>query len=197
MIIKRMFDYFLVIVFAVPLAILLFPVVWILIKSTSPGPVIYWSKRVGKDNRLFDMPKFRTMRVDTPEVATHLIDNPSLYLTPVGGFLRRSSIDEIPQIWSIISGHMSLVGPRPALFNEDDLVNLRTQYNVSGLMPGLTGWAQVNGRDSISMEKKVTLDLFYMKNWSLWLDMKIVILTFLMLFRDTFLMLFRDDNVSR
>ena len=184
-----MFDYFFVIVFAVPLAILLFPFVWILIKATSPGPVIYWSKRVGKDNRLFDMPKFRTMRVDTPEVATHLIENPSLYLTPVGGFLRRSSIDEIPQIWNIISGHMSLVGPRPALFNEDDLVNLRTKYNVSSLMPGLTGWAQVNGRDSISMEKKVTLDIFYMKNWSLWLDMKIVILTFLMLFR--------YDNVSR
>jgi len=188
MIFKRLFDYLLVLVVVIPIAIILFPVIAVLIRLTSPGPVIYWSKRVGKDNQLFDMPKFRTMRVDTPTVATHLIDDPSSYLTPIGGFLRRSSLDEIPQIWSIISGNMSIVGPRPALFNQEDLVQLRTECKVSTLLPGLTGWAQVNGRDTVSVGEKVILDYFYMENWSLWLDLKIMVLTVSKIFR--------DDNVS-
>ena len=188
MIFKRFFDYLLVLVFAIPIAIILFPVIAVLIILTSSGPVIYWSKRVGKDNQLFDMPKFRTMRVDTPAVATHLISDPSSYLTPIGGFLRRSSLDEIPQIWSIISGNMSIVGPRPALFNQEDLVQLRTECKVSTLLPGLTGWAQVNGRDTVSVREKVVLDYFYMENWSLWLDLKIMVLTVSKIFR--------DDNVS-
>ena len=188
MIFKRFFDYLLVLVFAIPIAIILFPVIAVLIRLTSSGPVIYWSKRVGKDNQLFNMPKFRTMRVDTPAVATHLISDPSLYLTPIGGFLRRLSLDEIPQIWSIISGNMSIVGPRPALFNQEDLVQLRTECKVSTLLPGLTGWAQVNGRDTVSVREKVVLDYFYMENWSLWLDLKIMALTVSKIFR--------DDNVS-
>ena len=188
MIVKRFFDYLLVMVFAIPMAITLYPIIALLIRSTSPGPVIFWSKRVGKDNQLFDMPKFRTMRIDTPAVATHLISDPSSYLTPIGSFLRRSSLDEIPQIWSIISGNMSIVGPRPALFNQEDLVQLRTECKVSTLLPGLTGWAQVNGRDTVSVREKVSLDYFYMENWSLWLDLKIMVLTVSKMFR--------DDNVS-
>ena len=148
-----------------------------LVKFTSPGPVIYWSNRVGRHNRIFKMPKFRTMRVDTPAVATHLLQNPSAYLTPVGGFLRRSSLDELPQLWSILVGDMSVVGPRPALFNQADLIALRTEAGVHEITPGLTGWAQVNGRDELPIPDKVQLDTEYLHNRSVWLDLKIIGLT--------------------
>lgn len=149
----------------------------LLIKLTSPGPVLYWSDRVGRHNRLFRMPKFRSMRIDTPEVATHLLDNPAQWLTPVGPFLRKSSLDELPQLWSILVGDMSLVGPRPALFNQHDLVSLRTQAGVHTLVPGLTGWAQVNGRDELPLETKVALDAWYLQHRSLALDLRILWLT--------------------
>lgn len=143
---KRLFDFLLALVsitvFAVPTLLLLLAV-----KITSPGPVLYWSDRVGKGNRIFRMPKFRSMRINTPEVATHLLDNPTTWLTPIGAFLRRTSLDELPQLWSILRGDMSFVGPRPALFNQKDLIDLRTRAGVHELLPGLTGWAQVNGRD--------------------------------------------------
>lgn len=154
-------------------------VVAVLIKLTSRGPVLYWSDRVGRNNGIFRMPKFRTMRVGTPAVATHLLSNPEQYLTPIGGFLRRSSLDEIPQLWSIMKGDMSFVGPRPALFNQDDLVALRTQYGVETLMPGLTGWAQVNGRDDIPIPQKVALDVEYLQRHSFRFDLAILWRTFL------------------
>ncbi|MCE5181800.1 MAG: sugar transferase [Anaerolineaceae bacterium] len=150
----------------------------LLVKLTSPGPVFYWSNRVGRENRIFRMPKFRTMRLDTPAVATHLLNGPEQYLTPVGGFLRRTSLDELPQIWSILTGKMSLVGPRPALFNQDDLVAQRTEVGVHHLVPGLTGWAQINGRDELPIPRKVQLDVEYLQNISLFLDLKIIFLTF-------------------
>lgn len=150
----------------------------LLVKLTSPGPVFYWSNRVGRENRIFLMPKFRTMRLDTPAVATHLLNGPEQYLTPVGGFLRRTSLDELPQIWSILTGEMSLVGPRPALFNQDDLVAQRTEVGVHHLVPGLTGWAQINGRDELPIPRKVQLDVEYLQNISLFLDLKIIFLTF-------------------
>lgn len=144
------------------------------VKITSKGPAIYWSPRVGRNNRLFDMPKFRTMRVDTPAVATHLLQDPKFYLTSVGNFLRKTSLDELPQLWSILKGDMSIVGPRPALFNQHDLIALRTEYGIDQLTPGLTGWAQINGRDELPIPIKVALDREYSQNQSLWLDVKII-----------------------
>ncbi|MHB8058184.1 MAG: sugar transferase [Desulfuromonadaceae bacterium] len=148
------------------------------VKLTSPGPVIYWSDRVGRKNRLFKMPKFRTMRIDTPAVATHLLGNPDQWLTPIGGFLRKSSLDEFPQFFSILVGDMSFVGPRPALFNQADLVTLRTEKGVHRLTPGLTGWAQINGRDELPIPVKVELDEWYLWHSSFLLDLKIILLTF-------------------
>lgn len=148
-----------------------------LVRLTSPGPVFYWSDRVGRHNQIFQMPKFRSMRVGTPAVATHLLKNPQTYLTPLGPFLRKSSIDELPQLWSILIGDMSFVGPRPALFNQDDLISLRTQHGVNELLPGLTGWAQVNGRDELPVPEKVALDVVYLQKQSFWFDIRILWLT--------------------
>lgn len=148
------------------------------IKLTSPGPILYWSDRVGRNNILFKMPKFRSMRIDTPAVATHLLGNPDLWLTPIGNFLRKSSLDELPQLLSILKGDMSFVGPRPALFNQDDLIALRTAKGIQRLTPGLTGWAQINGRDELPIPVKVELDEYYLKNQSFLLDMQIFFLTF-------------------
>ncbi|BBP01576.1 sugar transferase [Sulfuriferula nivalis] len=152
-------------------------VVAILVRLTSPGNIVYWSDRVGQNNKIFRMPKFRTMRIDTPAVATHLLGSPEQYLTPIGGFLRKSSLDELPQIWSILVGDMSLVGPRPALFNQDDLIALRTKNGVHELVPGLTGWAQINGRDELPIPQKVALDVEYLNNISWLLDIKIILNT--------------------
>lgn len=153
------------------------------VKLTSSGPVLYWSDRVGRDNKIFRMPKFRTMLVDTPAVATHLLNDPHAYLTPIGSFLRKSSLDELPQLWSILKGDMSFVGPRPALFNQDDLIGLRTESGVHRLLPGLTGWAQINGRDELPIPVKVNLDLEYLKSRSFVMDMKIIFLTFVKVLR--------------
>jgi O-antigen biosynthesis protein WbqP len=147
------------------------------VKLTSQGPVLYWSDRIGKHNRLFKMPKFRSMKTDTPPVATHLLDDPKSVLTPFGDFLRKSSLDELPQLWNILKGDMSFVGPRPALFNQLDLMKLRTDQNIDSLVPGLTGWAQVNGRDELPIHKKVALDLEYLQQKSFKLDVKILWLT--------------------
>lgn len=174
---KRLFDLVLALCAAV---ILLLPlmVVALAVRLTSPGPVLYWSDRVGKGNRIFKMPKFRSMRMGTPAVATHMLQDPKAYLTPIGSFLRKSSLDELPQLWSIIRGDMSFVGPRPALFNQNDLIALRSQYGVDELLPGLTGWAQVNGRDELPIPQKVQFDAEYLRRQSLWFDMKIIGLTF-------------------
>ncbi|MGI9150937.1 MAG: sugar transferase [Limnohabitans sp.] len=147
------------------------------VRLTSPGPALYWSDRVGRDNRIFKMPKFRSMRIDTPAVATHLLPNPEQWLTPIGSFLRKSSLDELPQLWSILMGDMSFVGPRPALYNQDDLIALRTSRGVHVLLPGLTGLAQINGRDELPIPQKVALDEQYLQQQSFWLDMKIIALT--------------------
>jgi len=155
----------------------------LLIKLTSMGPVLYWSDRVGRCNFIFKMPKFRTMKVGTPAIATHLLSNSNQYLTPVGSFLRKSSLDELPQLWSIFVGDMSFVGPRPALFNQDDLIALRTQNGVDKLAPGLTGWAQVNGRDELSIPVKVQFEVEYLHKQSFWFDLKILGLTFLKVVR--------------
>jgi len=157
----------------------------IMVLLTSPGPAIYWSDRVGQRNRIFKMPKFRTMRVDTPAVATHLLADPGKVLTPIGSFLRRSSLDELPQLWSILKGDMSFVGPRPALFNQYDLIELRTECGVDALVPGLTGWAQVNGRDALSIADKVQFDLQYLQRRSFLMDMKILYMTFVKVIRRT------------
>ncbi len=162
---------FLCVIFFIPLLI-----ISILVKLTSPGPAIHWSKRVGRQNKIFLMPKFRTMRIDTPQVATHLLDGKS-YLTPIGSFLRKSSLDELPQLWPVLTGEMSFVGPRPALFNQDDLVELRTKHNIHTLEPGITGWAQINGRDELSIEDKVKFDEIYLQKRSLSFDIKIIFLT--------------------
>lgn len=146
----------------------------LLIKMTSPGPVLYWSDRVGRGNQLFRMPKFRTMRVDTPVVATHLLADPARHLTPIGGVLRRTSLDELPQVWSILTGRMSFVGPRPALFNQDDLIALRTATGVHELTPGLTGWAQIRGRDDLPIPRKVELDVEYLRRRSVRFDLSIL-----------------------
>lgn len=179
---KRVFD--LVLALAA-LVVLIVPigVVSVLVRLTSYGPIFYWSDRVGRHNRIFKMPKFRTMRVDTPAVATHLLRDPGQFLTPVGSFLRKSSLDELPQLWSIFRGDMSFVGPRPALFNQDDLVDLRTLYGVDRVLPGLTGWAQINGRDELPIPDKVRLDVDYLKRQSFALDLKILFLTFLKVVR--------------
>jgi O-antigen biosynthesis protein WbqP len=179
---KRLFDIGLglivLIVLFIPLVL-----VALLVRITSPGPVLYWSDRVGRNNQLFKMPKFRSMRVETPAVATHLLQNPGQWLTPIGSFLRKSSLDELPQIWSILVGDMSFVGPRPALFNQDDLIALRTQALVHELVPGLTGWAQVNGRDELPITEKVLLDTEYLQKSSFGFDLWILWLTLLKVLR--------------
>lgn len=179
---KRLMDLLLalfsVVVLIVPIAL-----VALLVRLTSPGPVLYWSDRVGRHNRIFRMPKFRSMRIDTPAVATHLLENPEAWLTPVGSFLRKSSLDELPQLWSILKGDMSFVGPRPALFNQHDLVALRTECGVHELVPGLTGWAQINGRDELPIPQKVRLDAEYLARRSLAFDVKILWLTFVKVLR--------------
>lgn len=173
---KRLFDVTLagcaLAVFALPMLALALAV-----RLTSPGPAFYWSDRVGRDNRLFRMPKFRSMRIDTPAVATHLLADTTSWLTPIGGFLRKSSLDELPQLWSILIGEMSIVGPRPALFNQEDLIVLRTRHGVHRLRPGLTGWAQVNGRDELPIPDKVTLDVAYLQQRTLGMDLRILWMT--------------------
>ncbi len=173
---KRLFDLAVALVAAVFLAM---PIVItaLAVRLTSPGPALYWSDRVGRHNRIFKMPKFRSMRIDTPAVATHLLQNPDQWLTPIGSFLRKSSLDELPQLWSILKGDMSFVGPRPALFNQADLIALRTDKGVHELVPGLTGWAQVNGRDELPIPQKVQLDAEYLERRSLLFDMKILWMT--------------------
>lgn len=179
---KRTFDLLLGFVSAL---ILLTPLILVAIavRLTSAGPALYWSNRVGKGNRIFKMPKFRSMRVGTPAVATHLLADPASHLTPIGSFLRKSSLDELPQLWSILVGDMSFVGPRPALFNQQDLIDLRTQHGVHNLVPGLTGWAQVNGRDELPIPQKVALDVEYLQRRSLALDIRILWLTFVKVLR--------------
>jgi len=173
---KRLFDIAaalaVALVFCIP-----FLGVALAVRLTSPGPIFYWSDRVGRKNRIFRMPKFRSMRVDTPAVATHLLSNPAAYLTPIGSFLRRSSLDELPQLWCILTGKMSLVGPRPALFNQHDLIALRTERGVDALVPGLTGWAQINGRDELPIPEKVKLDEEYLRRRSFLFDLRILFLT--------------------
>lgn len=160
-----------------------FLVVAVLVKATSAGQILYWSDRVGRHNVIFKMPKFRTMRVETPAIATHLLPDPKQFLTPIGSFLRKSSLDELPQLWSILKGDMSFVGPRPALFNQEDLIALRSQSGVDKLLPGLTGWAQINGRDELPIPEKVKLDVDYLNSQSFWLDLKIIFLTFFRVLR--------------
>jgi O-antigen biosynthesis protein WbqP len=179
---KRSFDIFLV---CLLFGVLLVPMIFIalLIKSTSKGPILYWSDRVGRNNSIFRMVKFRSMRFDTPTVATHLLVEPDNYLTSFGTFLRKTSLDELPQFFNIIRGDMSFVGPRPALFNQNDLIVLRKLSEIDKLTPGLTGWAQVNGRDDLSIEDKVALDVYYLKNQSFWLDIKILWMTLIKVIR--------------
>ena len=173
---KRLFDLLLAAFAAI---LFLFPIMFVaaLVHLTSSGPILYWSNRVGRNNQIFSMPKFRSMRVGTPAVATHLLADPRSHLTPIGSLLRRSSLDELPQLWSIIKGDMSFVGPRPALFNQHDLIEMRTRRGVHLLVPGLTGWAQINGRDELPIPQKVALDTYYLENKSLWFDMRIIFLT--------------------
>ena len=174
--VKRVFDRLvsslLLVLFIIPMLLIA-----ILIRTTSKGNVIYWSDRVGHKNMIFRMPKFRTMKTGTPQIATHLMIDPDDYFSPIGGFLRRTSLDELPQLFSILKGEMSFVGPRPALFNQDDLIGLRTGKGVVKLVPGLTGWAQVNGRDELPIPEKVDLDVEYMERQSFWFDMKILWMT--------------------
>lgn len=173
---KRCFDF----VLALGCSFLLFPLVVLLalaVRTSSSGPVLYWSDRVGRNNRIFRMPKFRSMRSDTPALATHLLSDPERWLTPIGSFLRRTSLDELPQLWSILKGDMSFVGPRPALFNQDDLVALRVERGIHLLTPGLTGWAQVNGRDELRIAEKVEFDAVYLARRSFLFDLKILWLT--------------------
>lgn len=179
---KRVFD-FLVALLAGLLLLVPILIVAVMVRLTSRGPVLYWSDRVGRDNRIFRMPKFRSMRVDTPAVATHLLKDPKACLTPIGSMLRRTSLDELPQIWSILRGDMSLVGPRPALFNQDDLIELRTRHGVHVLRPGLTGWAQINGRDELPIPVKVEFDVQYLKRRSFMFDIKILVATFFKVMR--------------
>lgn len=174
---KRIFDLFLSICLALALLVPLF-VIMIIVRLTSKGPALYWSDRVGVDNRIFKMPKFRTMRIDTPAVATHLLKDPDAYLTSIGSFLRKTSLDELPQLWSVLKGDMSFVGPRPALFNQDDLIKLRNEKGIHHLVPGITGWAQINGRDELPIPIKVSFDEYYLKNQSFLFDIKIIWMTF-------------------
>lgn len=173
---KRILDVVLsgvlLVVFLIPMLLLI-----VLVRVTSRGPALYWSDRVGRNNVIFKMPKFRSMRIDTPAVATHLLNNPDAYLTPIGKIIRKTSMDELPQLWSIFKGDMSFVGPRPALYNQTDLIQLRTQTGVHTLPPGLTGWAQINGRDELPIARKVELDVEYLQRQSVWLDVKIIFLT--------------------
>ena len=173
---KRAFDLLLAacaaVLLAVPIAIIA-----LLVRSTSAGPALYWSQRVGKNNRIFSMPKFRSMRMGTPAVATHLLPNPDTYVTTIGRLLRKTSLDELPQLWSILKGDMSFVGPRPALFNQADLIELRTRQGVHALAPGLTGWAQVTGRDELPIPEKVQRDVEYLRRRSFWFDLRILWLT--------------------
>ena len=175
---KRIFD---LIVGSVVLLFAFVPMLMIalLVRITSKGAALYWSDRVGQANKVFRMPKFRSMRINTPAIASHLLDDPDQFLSPIGGFLRRSSLDELPQLWSILKGDISFVGPRPALFNQDDLIALRSEQGVDQLVPGLTGWAQVNGRDELPIPEKVELDVEYMEKQSFLFDMKILWMTFL------------------
>jgi O-antigen biosynthesis protein WbqP len=175
---KRVFDLFFGVILLLSLVIIMLFIA-IAIRRTSKGSVLYWSDRVGKNNKIFKMPKFRSMLTDTPAVATHLLDNPDAYLSPIGGFLRSTSLDELPQLFSVLKGDMSFVGPRPALFNQEDLITLRTEKGVDKLLPGITGWAQVNGRDELSIPDKVELDVEYLNRQSFWFDMKILWMTFL------------------
>lgn len=179
---KRLFDFLV----SLLVSLIFFPLmllVAVLVKFTSRGPILYWSDRVGKNNKIFSMPKFRTMHVGTPAVATHLLSNSQNHLTPIGSFLRKSSLDELPQLWSILIGDMSFVGPRPALFNQEDLIALRTKLGVEKLTPGLTGWAQVNGRDELLIPVKVQYEVEYLNKQSFALDLKIIGLTFLKVLR--------------
>ena len=184
---KRLFDFvtatMLVILLAVPMLLIV-----VAVRLTSKGPVLYWSGRIGQDNVIFRMPKFRSMQMDTPAVATHLMSDAETFLTPIGGFLRRSSLDELPQLFSVLRGDMSFVGPRPALFNQDDLIGLRIEKGIDKLLPGVTGWAQVNGRDELSIPEKVDLDVEYLNRQSFWFDLKILWMTFLKVIK--------RDNVS-
>jgi O-antigen biosynthesis protein WbqP len=175
---KRIFDIILVIA-VISISILPMLAISILVKITSKGPVLYWSDRVGKNNKNFKMPKFRTMKADTPAVATHLLTNPDKHCTHVGRFLRKSSLDELPQLYSVLTGDMSFVGPRPALFNQDDLIQLRTKKGIHSLIPGITGWAQINGRDDLPIPEKVDLDEYYLNNRSFIFDLKTLFMTLL------------------
>lgn len=177
--IKRIFDLLLTLLTLCTLSLLIIGTA-LLVRLTSTGPILFWSSRVGINNQLFSMPKFRSMRVGTPQIATHLMNiqgNTCAILTPVGSFIRKTSLDELPQLWSVLKGDMSIVGPRPALFNQDDLISLRTEHGVHLLKPGITGWAQVNGRDELPIPQKVALDVYYLKHQSLWLDCYIILLT--------------------
>ena len=179
---KRFFDLLLALILSFFL-IWLIVLVAIVVRLSSKGPVLYWSSRIGVNNQLFKMPKFRTMRAQTPVLATHLMTNPNAFLSPVGAFLRRFSLDELPQFFSILKGEMSFVGPRPALFNQDDLITLRTEKGVDKLVPGVTGWAQVNGRDDLSIPEKVDLDVEYLNRQSFWFDLQILWITLLKVVR--------------
>ena len=174
---KRVFDasfaFILIVAFGIPMLIIA-----LIVRLTSPGPVLYWSKRVGKNNSIFSMPKFRTMKVETPAVATHLLASPEQYVTRIGRILRRFSLDELPQLFSVLKGDMSFVGPRPALFNQDDLIEMRTQKGIHLLVTGITGWAQINGRDDLPIPVKVGFDEYYLKHRSFAFDLKIIIATF-------------------
>lgn len=181
---KRLFDFCLALI-AIILLIIPIVLIAIVVRASSKGPALYWSDRVGINNTIFRMPKFRTMKIDTPTVATHLLTNPKSVLTPIGNFLRKTSLDELPQLWSILKGDMSFVGPRPALFNQKDLIALRTEGGVHKLVPGLTGWAQINGRDDLPIPKKVSLDVEYLNKQSLVFDLKVIFLTLMkVLYRD-------------
>jgi O-antigen biosynthesis protein WbqP len=180
--VKQIFDLFSGVILLLSLVIIMLFIA-IAIRLTSKGPSLYWSDRVGKNNKIFKMPKFRSMLTDTPAVATHLLDNPDAYLSPIGGFLRSTSLDELPQLFSVLRGDMSFVGPRPALYNQDDLIALRTQKGVDRLLPGITGWAQVNGRDELLIPDKVALDVEYLHRQSFWFDIKILWMTFLKVMR--------------
>ncbi len=175
---KRLFDIVLTIIFSIVFS---FPmlIIALSVKLTSKGPMLYWSDRVGKKNTIFKMPKFRTMKADTPAMATHLMKNPEQYCTSVGSFLRKSSLDELPQLYSVLKGDMSFVGPRPALFNQDDLIELRTKKGIHNLIPGITGWAQINGRDDLPIPEKVDLDEYYLNNHSFMFDLKTLFMTLL------------------
>jgi O-antigen biosynthesis protein WbqP len=179
---KRFVDLILLLIALIFLSIPML-IVAIIVKLTSPGPIVFWSDRVGRYNRIFRMPKFRTMQVNTPNVATHLLVGAGSYLTPVGGFLRKSSLDELPQLWSVFVGDMSFVGPRPALYNQEDLIAMRTERGVEVLVPGITGWAQVNGRDELDLAEKVNLDAQYLQKQSTGFDFYILFLTVLKVFR--------------